>query len=45
MPIYAGGRIQSGVRQALARRDAAQDELERQKRQLVCTTRNASPCR
>lgn len=41
VPIYAGGRIQSGVRQALARRDAAQDELERQKRQLVRTTRNA----
>ncbi|WP_408950944.1 TolC family outer membrane protein [Lysobacter sp. Hz 25] len=41
VPLYAGGRIQSGVRQALARRDAAQDELERQKRLLVRTTRNA----
>lgn len=41
VPLYSGGAIQSGVRQALARRDAAQDELERQKRLLVRNTRNA----
>lgn len=41
VPLYAGGSVQSGVRQALARRDAAQDEFERQKRLLVRSTRNA----
>ena len=41
VPLYSGGAVQSGVRQALARRDAAQDELERQKRLLVRNTRNA----
>jgi outer membrane protein len=41
VPLYSGGAVQSGVRQALARRDSAQDELERQKRLLVRNTRNA----
>ncbi|MDI9237582.1 TolC family outer membrane protein [Lysobacter sp. LF1] len=41
VPIYSGGATQSGVRQALARRDVAQDELEQQKRLLVRNTRNA----
>lgn len=41
VPIFAGGATQSGVRQALARRDVASDELEQQKRALVRNTRNA----
>lgn len=41
VPIFAGGAVQSGVRQALARRDVAGDELEQQKRALVRNTRNA----
>jgi len=41
IPLYAGGAIQSGVRQALARRDAAQDVYEQQRRQLVRSTRSA----
>lgn len=41
VPIYAGGATQSGVRQALAQRDVASDELEQQKRSLVRNTRNA----
>ncbi|MBT2746336.1 MULTISPECIES: TolC family outer membrane protein [unclassified Lysobacter] len=41
VPLYSGGAVQSGVRQALARRDSAQDEFERQKRLLVRNTRNA----
>ena len=41
VPIFSGGAVQSGVRQALARRDVAQDELEQQKRALVRNTRNA----
>ena len=41
VPIFSGGATQSGVRQALARRDVAQDELEQQKRLLVRNTRNA----
>ncbi|MGO1070068.1 TolC family outer membrane protein [Lysobacter sp. CA199] len=41
VPLYSGGAVQSGVRQALARRDGAQDEYERQKRLLVRNTRNA----
>lgn len=41
VPIFAGGATQSGVRQALARRDVATDELEQQKRALVRNTRNA----
>jgi outer membrane protein len=41
VPIFSGGATQSGVRQALARRDVATDELEQQKRALVRNTRNA----
>jgi len=41
IPIFAGGATQSRVRQALARRDAAADQLEREKRALVRNTRNA----
>jgi outer membrane protein len=41
VPIYTGGATQSGVRQALARRDIVQDELEQQKRALDRDTRNA----
>lgn len=41
VPIFSGGAIQSQVRQALAQRDAAQDQLEQQKRALVRSTRNA----
>jgi outer membrane protein len=41
IPIFAGGATQSGVRQAIARRDASADEYERQKRALVRNARNA----
>lgn len=41
VPIFAGGATQSRVRQALAQRDVAQDQLEQQKRGLVRSTRNA----
>jgi outer membrane protein len=41
VPIFAGGGTQSGVRQAIAQRDATNDELEQQKRALVRNTRNA----
>ncbi len=41
VPIFSGGAVQSRVRQALARRDIAGDELEQQKRALVRNTRNA----
>ncbi|HZH43849.1 MAG TPA: TolC family outer membrane protein [Lysobacter sp.] len=41
VPIFAGGATQSRVRQALAQRDAAQDQLEQQRRALVRNTRNA----
>ena len=41
VPIFAGGATQSQVRQALAQRDIANDELEQQKRALVRNTRNA----
>ncbi len=41
VPIFAGGGTQSGVRQAIAQRDAASDEYEQQKRALVRNTRNA----
>lgn len=40
VPIYTGGATQSGVRQALARRDIVQDELEQQKRALERSTRD-----
>jgi outer membrane protein len=41
VPIYSGGAIQSGVRQALAVRDVTEDELTQQKRALDRNTRNA----
>jgi outer membrane protein len=41
VPIYSGGAIQSGVRQALALRDVTDDELTQQKRALERNTRNA----
>ena len=41
VPIFSGGATQSGVRQALAVRDVAQDELEQQRRALDRNTRNA----
>lgn len=41
VPIYAGGAIQSGVRQAVANRDIAQDNLEQTRRALIRNTRNA----
>lgn len=41
VPIFAGGATQSRVRQALAQRDVAQDQLEQQKRALERNTRNA----
>jgi len=41
VPIFAGGAIQSGVRQALAQRDIAADQLVQQKRALERNTRNA----
>ncbi|RPE75769.1 TolC family outer membrane protein [Vulcaniibacterium tengchongense] len=41
VPIFSGGAVQSGVRQALARRDQTNDQLEQQRRALVRNTRNA----
>ncbi len=41
VPIFSGGAVQSQVRQAIAQRDVAADELEQQKRALVRNTRNA----
>jgi outer membrane protein len=41
VPIFAGGATQSGVREALARRDVATDELLQQRRALERNTRNA----
>ncbi|MBW3550171.1 MAG: TolC family outer membrane protein [Proteobacteria bacterium] len=41
VPIFSGGAVQSGVRQAIAQRDIASDELEQQKRALERNTRNA----
>lgn len=41
VPIYAGGAIQSGVRQAIANRDIAQSTLEQSRRALIRSTRNA----
>ena len=41
VPIFAGGATQSNVRQALARRDIAQDTFEQQKRAVDRNTRNA----
>ena len=41
VPIFSGGAIQSRVRQAIAQRDVARDQLEQQKRGLERSTRNA----
>ena len=41
VPIFSGGATQSQVRQAIAQRDVAADELEQQKRALVRNTRNS----
>ena len=41
VPIFSGGAVSSQVRQQLARRDVASDELEQQRRALVRNTRNA----
>ncbi|MBZ4256511.1 TolC family protein, partial [Mycobacterium tuberculosis] len=41
VPIFSGRAAQSGVRQALAQRDTAQDGYEQQKRALDRNTRNA----
>lgn len=41
VPIFSGGATQSRVRAAIARRDAAQNELEQQKRGLARNTRSA----
>lgn len=41
VPIFAGGFTQSRVRQAIAQRDIARDELEQQRRALERNTRNA----
>ena len=41
VPIFAGGATQSQVRQAIAQRDVATDELEQQKRALERNTRNS----
>lgn len=41
IPIFTGGLVSSQVRQAIANRDVASDELEQQKRALVRNTRNA----
>ena len=38
VPIFTGGAVQSQVRQALLQRDAARDELERQRRQVARDT-------
>ena len=41
VPIFSGGATQSQVRQAIAQRDVAADELEQQKRALERNTRNS----
>ena len=41
MPIFAGGATQSGVREAIARRDQTQDRNEQIKRAIIRNTRNA----
>ncbi|MDR2871989.1 MAG: TolC family outer membrane protein [Xanthomonadaceae bacterium] len=40
VPIFSGGATQSGVRQAIAQRDSAQDQYELQRRTLERNTRN-----
>ena len=41
VPIYAGGATQSGVRQAIARRDATQDQVEQSVRDITRQVRSA----
>lgn len=41
VPLYAGGAVQSGVRQAVYGRDIAAERLEQQRRAVVRQTRNA----
>jgi outer membrane protein len=41
VPIFSGGAVQSRVRQAIAGRDVAEEQLEQQRRALVRNTRNA----
>lgn len=41
VPIFSGGFTQSRVRQAIAQREIARDELEQQRRALERNTRNA----
>lgn len=41
VPIFSGGATQSRVRQAVAQRDVASDQLEQQRRGLERNTRNA----
>ncbi|GIX37797.1 MAG: membrane protein [Silanimonas sp.] len=41
VPIFAGGAVQAGVRQALASRDATAEQLEQQRRSIARQTRNA----
>lgn len=41
VPLYAGGAVQSGVRQAVYGRDIAAENLEAQRRAVVRYTRNA----
>ncbi|RMH93112.1 hypothetical protein EBB59_06110 [Lysobacter pythonis] len=41
IPIFSGGATQSQVRQAIAQRDVAEQQLEQQKRALERNTRNA----
>lgn len=40
VPLFSGGATQSRVRQAIFNRDAAQDQFELQRRQVVRATRN-----
>jgi len=41
VPIFTGGLVSSQVRQAVFLRDAAQDQAELQRRQVVANTRNS----
>jgi len=41
VPLFSGGAVSSQVRQAIAQRDVAADELEQQKRALERNTRNS----
>lgn len=41
VPLFSGGATQSGVREAIARRDQARDVLEQDRRTVVSNTRSA----